>query len=65
MGGKDFDPADIYTISHKAFPSKILLAHNHHLEKLKARSHDIAITKKSVECRELLDIEVYDHLMLS
>lgn len=68
MGGKDFVPVDmkvIFSIALKASASKIILAHNHPSEKLKASSHDIAITKKAVECGKLLDIEVCDHILMS
>ncbi|WP_185211418.1 JAB domain-containing protein [Sphingobacterium mizutaii] len=68
MGGKDYVPVDmkvIFSIALKASASKIILAHNHPSEKLVASSHDIAITKKAVECGKLLDIEVCDHLILS
>lgn len=68
MGGKDFVPVerkDIFSIAIKASASKIILAHNYPFEKLVASSRDIALTKKAVERRKLLYIEICNHLLIS
>lgn len=65
MTGAIADPRLIFAIALKAAASGIILCHNHPSGNLKPSTTDITITRKIKEVGELLDITVFDHLIIS
>jgi DNA repair protein RadC len=68
QGGIDSTVADIriiFSITLKCVASGIIVAHNHPSGNLKPSETDIALTRKIKEAGKLLDITLFDHLILS
>lgn len=65
VSGTLVDPKIIFSIALKANASSIILAHNHPSGDLKPSESDILLTARLAECGRLLDITVWDHLIIS
>ncbi|XOV91540.1 MAG: RadC family protein [Bacteroidota bacterium] len=59
------DPKLIFATALAANASAIILAHNHPSGNLKPSHLDIQITRKLVNGGKLLDISIYDHLIIT
>ena len=59
------DPKVIFKIAIEQNASSIILGHNHPSGNLSASRSDIHITKKLVEAGKLLELPVFDHLILA
>lgn len=67
-GGMDGTIVDVRLILQTALlahSSNIILAHNHPAGGLIPSSHDDAVTKKIKEAAKVMDIKLYDHLIVS
>ncbi|MBL0047091.1 MAG: JAB domain-containing protein [Bacteroidetes bacterium] len=68
QGGLDSTVADIriiFSITLKCIATGIIVAHNHPSGNLKPSETDIALTRKIKEAGKLLDITLFDHIILS
>lgn len=65
LSGTVADPKIIFKIAIENNAAHIVLAHNHPSGNLKASAADIALTKKMVQSGLLLEIPIYDHLIIS
>lgn len=68
QGGLDSTVADIriiFSITLKCVATGIIVAHNHPSGNLKPSETDIALTQKIKEAGKLLDITLFDHIILS
>lgn len=68
QGGLDSTVADIriiFSIALKCVATGIIVAHNHPSGNLKPSETDIVLTRKIKEAGKLLDITLFDHLILS
>ena len=65
MSGTVADPKLIFATALKACASSIILSHNHPSGNLKPSNADLQLTQKVKEGGKLLDIEVYDHIILT
>lgn len=68
QGGLDSTVADIriiFSIALKCVACGIIVAHNHPSGNLKPSETDIALTRKIKEAGKLLDITLFDHIILS
>ncbi len=59
------DPKLVFASALAANSSAIILAHNHPSGNLKPSQADIQLTRKLVNGGKLLDISVYDHLIIT
>ncbi|MCX2584534.1 JAB domain-containing protein [Pedobacter sp. MR22-3] len=59
------DPKIIFSVALKTNSSKIILAHNHPSSNTIPSEADKKLTQKLLEGGKLLDIEVYDHLIVT
>lgn len=59
------DTKMVFQSALKANAANIILAHNHPSGNLQPSQSDLVLTKKLVEAGKLLDIKVFDHLILS
>jgi DNA repair protein RadC len=67
-GGKTHcvvDPRIIFSTALKANASNIILAHNHPSGNLTPSSADIKMTNELVQAGKLLEINVFDHLIIT
>lgn len=55
----------IFAIALKACASSIVLAHNHPSGNLKPSAQDVMVTKKLKVAGEILELPVYDHLVVT
>lgn len=58
-------PREVFKGAIVSSAASIILVHNHPSGNLDPSNEDISITKKLVEAGKLLDIPVYDHLIIS
>ncbi|MGM9479443.1 JAB domain-containing protein [Pedobacter sp. GSP4] len=65
VSGTYVDPKVVFTTALKANCSSLILVHNHPSGGTKPSESDIKLTKRLVECGKLLDITVWDHIILS
>jgi DNA repair protein RadC len=65
QSGTVVDPKIIFKVAIENNAASIVLAHNHPSGNLKASSADVSITKKLVQSGLLLDITIYDHLIMT
>ena len=65
MSGTVADPKLIFGTALKGCASSIILAHNHPSGNLKPSNADLQLTQKIKEGGKLLDIEVFDHIILT
>lgn len=59
------DPKIVYATALKANAANIIMAHNHPSGNLKPSSQDITLTRKFVEAGKVLDLYVFDHLIMT
>jgi DNA repair protein RadC len=65
VSGTMADPKIIFGIALKASASYIVLAHNHPSGNLRTSDADIRLTKKLVQAGLLLELPIYDHLIIT
>lgn len=65
VSGTLADPKIIFAIALKTNSSKLVLAHNHPSGGLTPSEADKRLTQKLKEGGKLLDIEVYDHIIVT
>ena len=65
VSGTYVDPKVVFAVALKGNASGIILAHNHPSGSVRPSEADIKLTKRLVECGKLLDINVWDHIILS
>lgn len=65
LNGTVADPKIIFSIALKANASYVVLAHNHPSGNLRTSEADIRLTKKLVQVGLLLELPVYDHLIIT
>jgi DNA repair protein RadC len=65
MSGTVTDPKIIFKVALENNATYIVLAHNHPSGNLKPSEADISITKKLVGAGKLLDLLIYDHLIIT
>ena len=58
-------PREVFKAAILSNSSTIALAHNHPSGSLNPSPEDIQITKKLVQCGEILDIKVIDHIIVA
>jgi DNA repair protein RadC len=59
------DPKVIFGVALQQHATGIILVHNHPSGNLKPSQQDIDLTKKLVSAGRLMEIQVYDHLIIS
>lgn len=62
--GTVIDSRIIFQYALKAHATEIIVAHNHPSNNPTPSEADVLITKKLVEAGKVMDIKVYDHLVL-
>ncbi|QNN40173.1 JAB domain-containing protein [Pedobacter roseus] len=65
VSGTYVDPKVVFAVALKGTASGIILTHNHPSGSIRPSEADIKLTKRLVECGKLLDINVWDHIILS
>lgn len=58
-------PREIFKVAIDCLSASIILVHNHPSGNLEPSNEDILITKKIVEAGKLMDIPVFDHLIVA
>ncbi|MEW5844492.1 MAG: DNA repair protein RadC [Bacteroidota bacterium] len=58
-------PREVFKVAIENNSANIILLHNHPSGNLEPSQEDIAITKKMVDSGKILNIEVFDHLIIS
>jgi DNA repair protein RadC len=58
-------PREIFKVAIDCLSASIILIHNHPSGNLEPSNEDISITKKIVEAGKLMDIPVFDHLIVT
>jgi DNA repair protein RadC len=58
-------PREIFKVAIDCSSASIILIHNHPSGNPEPSSEDIRITKKVVESGKILDIPVFDHLIIA
>jgi DNA repair protein RadC len=64
VSGTVVDPKVIFKIAIDHMASSIILCHNHPSGNLNPSRQDIEITKKLKEAGKLLEIDIYDHIII-
>ena len=64
LTGTVADPRRIFNNALKAEATSIILSHNHPSGNIQPSSMDIELTKKLKKAGEVLDISVYDHIII-
>lgn len=65
VSGTFVDPKIVFSIALKGNASSIVLAHNHPSGNLKTSEADIRLTKNLIRAGLLLEIPVFDHLIIT
>ncbi|TDG36254.1 DNA repair protein [Pedobacter changchengzhani] len=65
VSGTVVDPKIVFATALKGNCSSIIVAHNHPSGNLRPSESDIRLTKKLVECGKLLEIVVFDHVIIT
>ncbi|SDG66853.1 DNA repair protein RadC [Pedobacter terrae] len=65
VSGTYVDPKVIFAIALQGNASGIILAHNHPSGLLLPSDADLKLTKRLVECGKLLDVNIWDHLIIN
>lgn len=65
QGATIVDPKMVFSAALEHNAASIILAHNHPSGNLKPSEADLKITKRLVEAGHLLDISIYDHLIIT
>jgi DNA repair protein RadC len=58
-------PREIYKVAIDSLSASIILIHNHPSGNTEPSNEDISITKKIVEAGKIMDIPVFDHLIIA
>jgi DNA repair protein RadC len=58
-------PREIYKVAVDCSSASIILVHNHPSGNVEPSSEDISVTKKIVEAGKIMDIPVFDHIILA
>ena len=58
------DPKKIFNIAIDKLASAIILCHNHPSGKIRPSNNDISLTKKIKKAAEILDISLFDHVII-
>ena len=58
-------PREVFKVAIENSSANIILLHNHPSGNPEASSEDIALTKKLVEAGKLLEIQVFDHIIIA
>jgi DNA repair protein RadC len=58
-------PREVFKVAIDCNSANIILLHNHPSGNVEPSNEDITLTKKLVEAGKLLDIQVYDHLIIA
>ncbi len=58
-------PREVFKVAIECSSASIILLHNHPSGNPEPSSEDIAITKKIVEAGKVIDIQVFDHLIIA
>ncbi len=64
LHGTVVDPKLIFSVALLSFSSVIILAHNHPSGQMRPSQEDLELTKKLVAAGRVLDIAVFDHIIL-
>jgi DNA repair protein RadC len=64
IAGTVADPKIIFAVALKACASGIILSHSHPSGESSPSEADIKLTRKLVEVGKLLDINVFDHIIV-
>jgi DNA repair protein RadC len=65
LSGTVADPKIIFHVALQHQASGVILIHNHPSGNLKPSQSDISLTKKLSEAGRMLDIQIFDHLIIS
>ena len=65
VSGTFVDPKVIFSIALKGNASSIVLCHNHPSGNLRTSEADIRLTKKLTQAGLLLELPIYDHLIIT
>lgn len=65
VSGTYVDPKVVFAVALKGNGSGIILTHNHPSGSIRPSEADIKLTKRLLECGKLLDINVWDHIIIS
>lgn len=65
ISGTVVDVKLLFAVALKCNSSCIIICHNHPSGNLNPSDSDIKLTEKIIECAELLDIEMIDHLIIT
>ncbi|WP_316808074.1 JAB domain-containing protein [Pedobacter agri] len=65
VSGTYVDPKVVFAIALKGNASSLILTHNHPSGSLRPSEADIKLTKRLVECGKLLEITIFDHIIIS
>ena len=58
-------PREVFKVAIENSSANIILLHNHPSGNPEPSSEDITLTKKLVEAGKLLDIQVFDHIIIA
>jgi DNA repair protein RadC len=58
-------PREIFKVAIDCLSASVILIHNHPSGNLEPSNEDISITKKIIEAGKLMDIPVFDHLIVA
>ncbi|WP_231424694.1 RadC family protein [Pedobacter sp. Leaf250] len=64
MSGTIADPKIIFAVALKACASSIILSHSHPSGESSPSEADIRLTKKLAEAGKLLDLQIFDHIIV-
>ena len=64
MAGTIADPKIIFAVALKACASGIILSHSHPSGESSPSESDITLTRKLVEVGKLLDVKIFDHIIV-
>lgn len=65
ISGCLIDPKIVFSIALQAGASAIVLAHNHPSGTLTPSRQDVALTARIKECGKVLDIDLFDHIIMT
>lgn len=65
FSGTVVDPKLVFGIALKSCASGIILCHNHPSSNLKPSQSDLTLTRRLVEAGKLLDLLIWDHIILT
>lgn len=65
LHGTVVDPKLVFSAALKTLACALVLSHNHPSGQLRPSTEDLALTRKLVEAGKFLDIQVFDHVILT